>query len=114
MKKENILAKNLDFTRIIKNEKPIKSKNFVIYLEKTSDENYRFGFSVGKKIGKAVVRNKIKRQLKNIICKKDYKNGFNCIIIVRRSILNLNFGKMQEELLNLVEKLNITKENSNV
>ena len=74
MNKENIVKKNLDFQRIIKNNKPYKYKDYVLYVEKNNDNNYHFGFSVGKKIGKAVIRNKIKRQLKSIVSKKDYQN----------------------------------------
>lgn len=109
MKKINILAKNDDFNRIIKNIKPIKKYNFIIYLEKNSDNQYHFGFSVGKKIGNAVVRNRIKRQLKSIIDKKSYQNGFNCIIIVRKGILNCSYQQIKLELLECLSKLNIIK-----
>jgi len=111
MKKINILKKNEDFNRIIKNNKPYKNKYFIIYLEWTNDKYYHFGLSVGKKIGNAVVRNKYKRRLKNIIDKKDYKNNFNCIIILRSEVLNLNFQELNNELLNSFKKINILKEN---
>lgn len=113
MKKLNILKSNEEFNRIISNYKPIHFKNFVIYIEKTKEESYKFGFSVSKKIGHAVVRNKIKRQMKNIIDKKQYEKGFNCIIIVRKSILNMNFIEMKEELFEIVEKINIVKGDKN-
>lgn len=110
MNKEHIVKKNLDFQRIIKNNKPYKYKDFVLYIEKNNDHNYRFGFSVGKKIGKAVVRNKIKRQLKNIVSKKHYQNGFNCIIIVGSNILNKTYSEMENNLLEVLTKLNLIKE----
>lgn len=110
LKKINILKKNEDFGRIINSTKALKSKNFTIFIEKTNNDVYHFGISVGTKIGKAVIRNKIKRQIKNIIDKKDYKNNFNCIIIVKRGILNLSFLEMQQELYNQFDKLNIIKE----
>ena len=37
-----------------------------IYLEETMDNN-KYGITVPKKIGKAHIRNKLKRQIKNII-----------------------------------------------
>ena len=43
MKKVNILAKNNDFNRIIKSGKPIKKNNYIIYLEKTNENQYHFG-----------------------------------------------------------------------
>lgn len=110
MKKINILKSNEDFNRIINNEKYIKYKDYVIYYEKTNDKIYKFGFSVGKKIGNAVTRNKIKRQLKYIVDKKDYKNNFNCIIMVRKSILKKEYNEMNSDLFYVFNKLDILKE----
>lgn len=109
MKKINIIKENREYNRIIKNGKPFYYKDYVIYLEKNPDHIYQFGFSVGKKIGNAVCRNKIKRQLKNILDEKNYQNGFNCIIIVRKGILDKPFIERRENLLNAVEKLGILK-----
>lgn len=110
MNKEHILKKNLDFQRIIKKNKPYKYKEYILYVEKNNSDVYHFGFSVGKKIGKAVVRNKIKRQLKHIVSKKDYQKGFNCIIIVNNNILNKSFHEMEIDLHLILERLNLTKE----
>ena len=110
MKKENILKENYDFQRIIKSNRPYKSKNYIIYIEKNNEESYHFFFSFGKKIGNAVVRNKLKRQLKNIVRKKDYQNGFNCIIIVSSNILTKSFEEKEKELLRIFNDLNIIKE----
>ncbi|MEG2322415.1 MAG: ribonuclease P protein component [Bacilli bacterium] len=113
MKKENIIKNNFDFQRIIKENRPYKYKEYIIYLEKNKEETYHFGFSVGKKIGNAVVRNKIKRQLRSIVSKKDYQNGFNCIIIVGSNILNKTFEQRELVLLEVLQKLNLLKENKN-
>lgn len=113
MNKEHIVKSNLDFQRIIKNNKPFKYKDYIIYFEKTNENNYRFGFSVGKKIGHAVTRNKIKRQLRNIVSKKNYQNGFNCIIIVGSNVLTRTFQQMEINLYNALHSLNLIKENTN-
>lgn len=110
MKKINILKENVEFNRIIKNNKPYKTKYYIIYLEWTNDNIYHFGLSVGKKIGNAVVRNKYKRRIKDIIDEKDYKNNFNCIIILRKEVLNLSFNEFKDSLLDSFNKLKITKE----
>jgi len=98
MKKINIIKESKDFEKIIKNNKSFKTKYFYIYVQKKEQKNYRFGISVGKKIGNAVIRNKIKRQIKEIISKNDYQKNFDCIIIVRREINNANFSKISEDL----------------
>lgn len=113
MKKENIIKKSLDFDRIIKNNKSYKYKDYIIYLEKTENNTYHFGLSVGKKIGNAVIRNKIKRQLKNIIDKNNYEKGINCIIIVRKGLLEKTYQEKEKILLETFHKLNIIKEKNN-
>jgi len=113
MNKEYILKDNYSFQNIISNNKPFKTKNFIIYVEKNNNGYYKFGFSVGKKIGKAVERNKIKRQLRSIVSKKDYQNGFNCIIIVSSNVLNITYAEMEKNLLDSLKQLNLLKENNN-
>ncbi len=107
MKKKNILQKNEDFNRIIKTFKPYRYKYLSFYIERITEENYFFGFSVGKKIGIAVKRNKIKRQLKEIISKNNYQNGFNCIIMVNRGIITKTFKEIENDVNNSLKKLDI-------
>jgi len=110
MKKINILKESKDFDRIIKNNKAFKYKDYIIYIEYTNDSIYHFGLSVGKKIGNAVMRNKIKRRLKDIIDKNNYKNGFNCIIIVGRGIIDRSYDEMKINYNKAIQNLNIIKE----
>ncbi len=110
MKKINIVKENRDYNRIINSNRPFKYKDFIIYIDKKEPSVYRFGFSVGKKIGNAVTRNHIKRQLKEIVSKNDYKNNFDCIIIVGKGILKLSFNEMTENLNFALKKLKIVKE----
>lgn len=107
MKKINIVKKNEDFRRIITTGKYKKGELFNIYIERNDEKIYHFGISVSKKIGNAVVRNKIKRRLKAIIDKKNYQNGFNCIIIVKGAINNYDYSYIADKMLNALEELKI-------
>ena len=109
MKKINIVNAALD-CRIIKENKPFKYKDYVIYIDKKKPSIYRFGFSVGKKVGNAVTRNRIKRQIKSIVSQNDYQNDFDCIIIVGKDIINRSFSEMSDNLNFALQKLKLVKE----
>lgn len=113
MKKKNIIKKNQEFARIIKMQKSYKTDAYILYIERNKEETYHFGISISKKIGNAVTRNRIKRQIKSIIDKKDYKNNFNCIIIVRKNFLNNSFLKNEEILIEVFKKFKLLKEEKN-
>jgi len=110
MKKINTIKKSNEFEKIIKNNKSYRSKYFYIYVQRHQEDIYHFGLSVGKKIGNAVRRNKVKRQLREIISKNDYQKNFDCIIIVRREINNADFQEIKEDLNKSLKKLLIIKE----
>ena len=110
MKKINILKNSRDFDRIIKNNTSYKYKDYIFYLEKNTKDVFKFGLSVGKKIGNAVRRNRVKRQLKAIISEKDYQNNFNCIIIVGKGINGRTFEEREKNLLFALDKLKLIKE----
>lgn len=104
MKLINRVKHNLDFDRIIQNGRNIKEDIIFAYYLKTPGP-LRVGIAVSKKIGNAVVRNKIKRQIRAIMIKKvEQYDGIEIVIIVRPKFLQTNFEKKQLTLTNLMVK----------
>ncbi len=105
MKKINIVKESKDFQRIIENGKCTKNRYFVLYTSKNDENHYRFGISISKKVGNAVVRNRYKRKVRNIIDtnKKLYSNDKDYIIIIRKSCLDIEYKELEANLLNLIK-----------
>ena len=88
MKKEFRIKKNEDFQSIIKNRQSVVNQKFVVYYRK-NEEHLRVGISVSKKLGNAVVRNKIKRQVRMMVQEVfDKEKKMDYIIIVRNKYLS--------------------------
>ena len=108
MKKINIVRKKYDFDSVIKNGSMLKNDCFILYYRENNLNKYRFGISVGKKLGNAVFRNKYKRKIRNIIDnnKKIYENNFDYIIIMRKTCINVDFERMNKKFISIFESIN--------
>ena len=106
MKKINIVKSNQEFNLIMNSGKCNKNKYFVIYTMDNNLTRYRFGISVGKKVCNAVFRNKLKRQVRNILDyhKNLYSKSKDYIIIVRKSSLNEKYFVLEKNLVELLKK----------
>ena len=107
MKKLNIIKKQEEINDIIKNGNLIKNKFFFIYYKERNYKYYRFCICVSKKLGNAVVRNKNKRQIKDIIDKSNllFKSNMDYVIILRKEISNISYDEKKKYLLDILCKL---------
>lgn len=106
MKKIYRVKRNIDFQAIIKQKKSVASRQFVLYYAKNDFNHYRAGVSVSKKLGKAVERNKIKRQVREMIYEifEDQESS-DYIVIVRNGYLNKSFDENKRDLAKLRKKV---------
>ena len=106
MKKEYRVKKNEDFSRIIKRKQSMANRTFIIYYLKNDIGHARIGISVSKKLGKAVIRNKIKRQVRMIIKETiNLDDNYDYIVIVRNKFLDLDFTSNLKEFKYLYKKI---------
>lgn len=114
MKKKYRVKENKDFSKIINEGNNYYNDCFSIYTMTNIYGYSRFGISVSKKLGNAVLRNKIKRQIRNIIDKNKniYQNDKDYIIIVRKKYVNYNFLELCNKYIELINRMNCVKENN--
>ncbi len=106
MKKKQIIKSSLEYTEIIKNS-PYKKNNYFIIYYRNNFKTNRYGISVPKKTGKANIRNKIKRRIKNIIDNNEFTihTPYDYVIIIRKRLLELNYQQIETNLINLIKKI---------
>ncbi|CCU79883.1 Ribonuclease P protein component [Halanaerobium saccharolyticum subsp. saccharolyticum DSM 6643] len=105
------LKKNKEFKKVYENGKSYATRNLVIYcLNYEKGKKNRYGLSVSKKIGNAVVRNKLKRRLREIIREfekeKEFK-GYDIIFIARKPVVQIGYQHLKRDVNKLYKKMNI-------
>lgn len=98
------LKKNSQFSYIYKKGERVHTENFTLFAVKSKYENYRIGFSVSKKLGKAHARNLLKRRLREIVRKKDIPRYRNFVLLAKEGAAELEFSVLQVEIDKLFEK----------
>jgi len=105
--KQYCLQKNKDFESVFKNGRIFSDEFLFLKVKKNNLQDSRFGFIIGKKISKkAVVRNKIKRRLREIIRKKlaSIESGFDVVIGAKEKIINKDYWEIEKEIGKLLKK----------
>ena len=107
MNKKYIVKESRIFDEVIETGKKIKNYNFVIFYKEKKDSPTKYGITVPKKVGKAHIRNMLKRKVRAIIrnYNKNYEKNYNCIIIIRNSCLNLSYQELSSSLQYLLDKI---------
>ncbi|MCL2199729.1 MAG: ribonuclease P protein component [Defluviitaleaceae bacterium] len=82
------LKKKQDFKRVYGNKKSAANPLFVVYAAENEIGENRLGLSVSKKVGNAVVRNRIRRWVKEA-CRLTFvqapTRGYDFVVIARSS-----------------------------
>ncbi len=64
----------------------------------------RCGFSVGKRVGKAVVRNKVKRRLREIVRLTPIHPGWDIVLIARQAAVAAGYADLNATVTRLLER----------
>lgn len=104
MKKRYVLKNKLQFNNVIKKGKKVKNENFVIYF--LPDLELKLGIAIGKKMGKAHLRNYHKRVIRVIVQKNiDNIPSANYVIVGRENLKNISFDQKKASFEGLIEKV---------
>jgi ribonuclease P protein component len=103
------LKKNREFQYTYKKGRSFGHPLLVLISRKTRLPVTRIGFSITKKFGKAVRRNRIKRQLREILRQRlpYIKTGYDIIFVVRKEAKDTTYSKLDQAVYNLLKRSNL-------
>jgi ribonuclease P protein component len=105
--KENRLRKKNDFENVLRRGGGLKQDFLVLKLKENKLKDTRFGFIVSQKVSKkAVIRNRVKRRLREIIKLKmeEIKKGIDVVLIALPGAEKKDFSETKKEMEDLLKK----------
>jgi ribonuclease P protein component len=100
------LKNSWEFKKVYRKGRTVVSKNIVLYYGRNGLPYNRIGFSIRKKVGKSVIRNRIRRVYREAFLQMEDKllTGYDFIVIARKPSVDISFHDACKELHNLCRK----------
>ena len=109
MNRQYSLKKNKEFSYVYRRGKSVANKNLVLVYVKKKTNGLKVGFSISKKIGNAVVRNKTKRRLKEafMALMDDVSKNTLIVFIARPAITTHDYQGILKNLKHVLKKADL-------
>ena len=105
------IKENHVFRRLYAKGKSAAAGSIVLYVRRNGSKGNRLGLTVSTKVGKAVVRNRIRRRLREIyrLHGGELTRGWDMVIVARVKAAYVPYAVLERDYLKLADKLGIVK-----
>ena len=102
MRKDQRLTRGKDFVAARRQGRSWSDSLLVLIARPNNLDVSRFGFSVGGRVGKAVVRNKIRRRLREVARVAQVQQGWDLVLVARKQASSADFLTLQGSMMDLL------------
>lgn len=99
------LTSRAEYDAVYREGRRRASREFTVFFRVNGREASRFGWSIKRALGGAVLRNRIRRRLREIIRlhRQEIGEGWDFVIHPRSSVARAKFGPLEAELVKLLQ-----------
>ena len=109
MKTTQSLKGNYAFRRLYTKGKSSVQPAVVLYCRKNGSGRNRLGLTTGTKVGKAVVRNRVRRRLREIyrLHEGEFRQGWDLVVVARSRAAEETYRELEAQLMRAAGKLGL-------
>lgn len=91
------LRRNADIRQVHQEGRRWRHPLFILFVSANNQEASRFAISVSRRIGKAVVRNRCRRRVRDVIRQRlaDLEPGWDCLLVARTGLPTASFDEIE-------------------
>lgn len=114
--KEEKIRKNAEFRAVYRRGKSFSNNLLVLYVFRNNKGTNRIGISVSKKVGKSVIRSRVKRLISESyrLSKAYIKVSYDFVVIARNPANDKSYEEINKALKNLFKKAGLIIDEKNI
>ena len=111
MNRSYSLKRHKEFRYTYRVGKSVGARLFSLVWAKNRTDSVKVGFSVSKKVGNSVMRNRAKRRLRACITPMldSIRTGTNLVFIARREVIDVPFDEMQRQMSDVLKRAGLVE-----
>lgn len=109
MKAIDSIKKDREFRSVYQSGKSMANRLLIVYMKNNHTDGNRIGFTVSKKVGKSVVRSRVKRLMKESarLNQDRFKKGYDIVFVARPSCKDATYKEVESAMLHLIRKIKL-------
>jgi ribonuclease P protein component len=107
MQREQRLRRRKDFSAVYSGGRAWSNHYLAARVLPRDTDGSRFGFAVGKRVGNAVVRNRVKRRLRAVAAGLPVRPGWDIVVVARPAAATAGFTELAAALRSLLNRARV-------
>ena len=105
------LKNNYEVRRLYNQGQSAALPTLVVYVRKNKRPQNRVGYTVSVKLGHAVVRNRVRRRLREIyrLHEGELKSGYDVVVVARSRAVEASYWQLEKDYLHCLRKLELIR-----